>query len=416
MGPLGFGIYIHIPYCLQKCLYCDFVTIDLQRRSSTPPPDEYVSCLLTELDLRAEDIRSALSSELPLTSIYFGGGTPSLLAAKDILAVLNKIATLGFSRAPNCEITIEINPGTIDAEKLDLYLASGVNRFSVGAQTFRDDFLRACGREHTSQMTRETLRLLSGRNLNFSFDLLFGLPHQNLNDLSDDLSELIAFSPPHVSLYNLTVPQNHPMNRGRATDEVQSQMFEVIETELQAVGLRRYEISNFSKTGFESRHNCLYWQGLPYWGVGIAAHSFLPEVGPFGSRFSNPSSTKVWMNQISGASLLQDESPLRFWENLPKAQVERLFLHEALTDFFHTHLRQTRGFSWQEFRTTLQSFQVENTYIQKIICLAQTRADELKRTKLIVANDGRIRLTPTGYVLANAVFLKFTFLPDELRF
>lgn len=122
------------------------------------------------------------------------------------------------------------------------------------------------------------------------------------------------------------------------------------------------------------------------------------------------------MNQISGASLLQDESPLRFWENLPKAQVERLFLHEALTDFFHTRLRQTRGFSWQEFRTTLQSFQVENTYIQKIICLAQTRADKLKRTKLIVANDGRIRLTPTGYALANAVFLKFTFLPDELRF
>ena len=405
MSLKGFGLYVHIPHCLQKCHYCDFVTTTVDSPPSAS--GEYVTGVLAELRRRSFSVREL--SQGPLTSIYFGGGTPSLLPAQDILAVLLEIATAGFNRTNDCEISIEINPGTIDDEKLDLYLAAGVNRFSIGVQTFSDESLRAAGRKHSAEETRKTLRLFADRSLNYSADILFGLPHQRIKDLQRDLSELFEFSPPHVSLYNLTLPRAHFMNRGRAPDEEQVRMFETIELALSRGGILRYEISNFAKPGFESRHNQLYWQGGAYWGLGVGAHSYLPQCGKFGVRFANPASMRAWRKQVENIS--EQES---FWSKLPSAQVEHLALHEALTDFFHTRLRQTSGFLWREFHELLSAHGVCAARAKNIEFIAQSRLKKLASRDLIIDSAGRVRLSEQGYPLANVVFLELTFAADEV--
>ncbi len=407
MSSTGFGIYVHVPHCLQKCHYCDFVTVTVDE----PPRSsgDYVKSLLLELHRRSSTVREFAPQSL--TSIYFGGGTPSLLPASDILSVLNEIATIGFIKADNCEITIEINPGTINAEKLDLYLAAGVNRFSVGAQTFRDDYLRACGRKHSANDTRETLRLLADRKVNYSFDLLFGLPQQHLADLREDLFEIVEFSPPHVSLYNLTLPKKHFMNAGRADDGEQAEMFDEIEAALKEIGVLRYEISNFAKPGYESRHNMLYWQGASYWGLGLGAHSYFPKAGPFGVRVSNPAWMAKWTEQI--AQLFE---PGCFWRNFLPTQVENLCLHEALTDFFHTRLRQTKGFLWSDLVAFFAEFSVDTGVARLIEERARRRVQALTEKGLLLTMGGRIRLSPHGYALANAAFLDLTFSADEVIF
>ena len=248
---MGFGIYVHIPYCIQKCHYCDFTTFSLDHRIQMP---QYMELLLQELRLR-----HSMISQRNLDSVYFGGGTPSLLPAKDILTFMNELANVGFQLKEDAEVTIEINPGTIDDERLDLYRDAGVNRYSVGVQSFRDSQLNSCGREHTSTETRKDLDLLKKRNLNFSVDLLFGLPHQDISEIDWELDQFLSYEPSHISAYNLTIPKGHPMNKGRAEDTVQAEMFDHIERRLLEKDIHRYELSNFSKPGYGSKHNMLYF-------------------------------------------------------------------------------------------------------------------------------------------------------------
>ncbi len=385
---MAFGLYIHIPYCLQKCHYCDFTTFNLDHKISM---HEYTQLLLTELRERAANI-----SEKNLTSVYFGGGTPSLLPAEDILAIRREIANVGFQLSRDTEITIEINPGTINDEKLDLYLAAGVNRFSVGVQTFNDAYLKRCGREHSADDSRKTLLFLKKHNLNYSFDLLFGLPEQGLAELQRDLDELLSYSPTHVSLYNLTVPQNHGMNAGRAADEEQAEMFGLIDANLRKSGIERYELSNFSKPGSESRHNCLYWSDRGYWGLGVSAHSYLPKSGPWGTRFWNATSANAYKIQTQS---------LKNFSDLPDTQVERLSLHESLTDYCHTHMRVLRGLKRESF---FEKFGQNATF------LLENRMKELVESGLVRTTEDGYKFSPQGLPLANQVFLKLTFSREEV--
>lgn len=385
---MAFGLYIHIPYCLQKCHYCDFTTFDLNHKITM---DTYTQFILMELRQRATFILNK-----KVTSVYFGGGTPSLLPATHILAIQKEIANVGFEISSDTEITIEINPGTIDNEKLDLYLAAGVNRFSVGVQTFNDEYLKRCGREHSASESRKTLSFLKKNNLNYSFDLLFGLPKQGLRELSADLAELSSFNPNHVSLYNLTVPKHHKMNRHRANDDVQAEMFDTIEANLRSFGLFRYELSNFSKPGYESRHNNLYWSDCPYWGLGISAHSYLPQIGQWGTRFWNPTFSALYLEQIKAAVSIAE---------LPSPQVEKLALHEALTDFCHTSLRVMRGLSLVTF---------EQKFGEKLLLLLKSRAAPLLDDGSLLPTDTGFKLAPTSMPIANQIFLNFTFLEEEV--
>lgn len=390
---MSLGLYIHVPYCLQKCHYCDFTTFSMEHRLSMK---EYVNLLLTELRNRHLHIPSK-----ELRSIYFGGGTPSLLPTSDILTLVKELDNLGFVKLPEVEVSIEINPGTIDQERLDQYLAAGVNRFSIGVQTFNDSLLKATNREHSADDSRRDLELLNKNNLNYSMDLLFGLPNQSLADVRKDLSEIKGFAPPHVSAYCLTVPETHFMNKNRADDDEQNHMFDLIEAELSEVGIQRYEVSNYAKPGFESRHNLTYWNDKAYWGIGVSAHSYFPGEGENGVRFWNSTRSKEYENETHSVN---SAGPY-FWQSLNKDRVEPLKLHEALTDYCHTQLRKLEGMQWKDF---------QSRFGEERIPLIRERAALAKKLGLAEAFNDGFRLTSKGRHLANKSFLQFTFLPEDL--
>ncbi|MCB0419795.1 MAG: radical SAM family heme chaperone HemW [Bdellovibrionales bacterium] len=387
---MAFGVYIHIPYCVQRCHYCDFTTFE---KSRIMPMEDYLQILLKELRKWSSQI-----SEQQIDTIYFGGGTPSLLPAEHIVSILDTLATVGsFHISSQCEVTLEINPATVDESKLDLYRGHGVNRYSVGAQTFNPEQLKRCGRIHSAQDTRNTLRLLEKYDLNYSFDLLFGLPFQTLMDLESDLQEAQNYAMPHLSAYCLTVPQGHPMSTNRAEDDVQIQMFQIIEQRLKEMGLLKYEISNFAKPGNESRHNMLYWTDQSYWGIGISAHSYLRStaLSPYGSRFWNPKDFPSYLDHIENASLELVSAKNSYSEHLLE--------HESMTDFCHTQMRLSSGLSLIDFES---KFPKKSANLLPIL-------EKLASQELIEFENDSARLTKTGEGLSNLVFSELTFMTSS---
>jgi oxygen-independent coproporphyrinogen-3 oxidase len=394
---MSFGIYFHIPFCLQKCHYCDFATLPAQSENEM---SEYTKLLLREIDVRHSAFFGLNDKELQVSTIYFGGGTPSLLSAEDILAVVKKLSNVGFKILQNAEITIEINPGTVDQKKLDLYRAAGVNRFSVGVQTFNDKLLEACGREHNANDSRRTLNFLKENTINYSFDLLFGLPKQNLTMLGDDLNEIIDFQPPHVSAYLMTLTESHFLNIGRAPDTEQAEMFDLIDSTLAKNGWDHYEISNYAKPGFESKHNMGYWNDTPYWGIGLSAHSYVPQWASNGVRFWNPKNLDKYKHQI--LTPLWSESPEQFL--IPPPQVEKLQKNEAMTDYLHTQLRKKTGVSKVALRS---KFPAEYKLIEK-------RLENLLKKEWVEFDNSHYKIAQNQRVLANNIFFELTFLAEDL--
>ncbi len=392
---MALSVYVHIPYCLQRCRYCDFTTFE---QSEILAPQKYVGQVRDEIRKRHH-----LWPDKELKTLYFGGGTPSLLDPELIVLICEELANAGFkpSRSENgsgFEGTIEINPATITREKLEIYLKAGINRFSVGAQTFDDGLLAMCGRKHTAQDTRETLKLLQEYKLNYSFDLLFALPGQTLDGLKKDLDEVSEFSPPHLSAYCLTVPEGHPMSGGRPPEGEQVRMFEVIEDRLARLDLRKYEISNFAKPGYESRHNASYWNDGAYWGIGLSSHSYDPKLGGFGTRFWNPKALKTYA--------LQAPAGAEDWDTvLPADQREALLEHEALTDFCHMHLRVMAG---------LPQAALRQKFSERTLTYVWPRLEKLEKAGLLnrttdAGNPGW-KLTVHGQLISNRVFEELTFL------
>lgn len=398
---MPFGIYVHIPYCLQRCTYCDFATFV---QNEIPPPEKYIPFVLQEIrSLAPLYLKAGLGSK-PLTSIYFGGGTPSLIDPSLIVAVLNEIAKQGFTTGPETEITLEINPATLSDGKMLTYLKAGINRFSVGAQTFDDGLLKMVHREHNSGQTRETLKFLKERGVNYSFDLLFALPHQSLDMLKKDLEEVLHFLPNHISPYCLTVPEAHPLTANRPSEDHQIEMFDLIDRTLTSVGYEKYEISNFCLPGFESNHNSLYWQDAPYWGIGLSSHSYRPDLGPWGLRYWNAKTYSSYQAQIEGIASM---SGIELGEHVKDHLREFLKLNEALTDFVHTSLRRDLGLSESALSA---KFGLE------ISALVLKRIKALAERKLIAPKpDSRWSLTPQGQILSNLVFEELAFLDEDLN-
>lgn len=390
---MKFGIYVHIPYCLQRCTYCDFATYE---RGQILPPEQYVLLLKEEIRQKQKAFPKG-----ELTTLYFGGGTPSLLPSQQILAVIQELANTGFAVGPATEVTIEINPATIDARKLDHYLEMGVNRFSVGAQTFNDPLLKSVKREHNALQTRETLELLSNRKVNFSFDLLFALPGQTLEILENDLAEVVRLKPAHVSPYCLTVPEGHVLSKGRPLEDTQLDMFEMIRKTLVTEGYHRYEISNFSLPGFESRHNSLYWDDEAYWGLGLSAHSYAPKSGPFGTRYWNPNSIGGYQKLIESRSETVSEPH----GNLQPELYEVLEAHQALTDFCHTSLRRERGLDLEHVRRKFGPAGLR--------LVTGPLQDLVQRGWLRSPQTGVFTLTEEGLLVSNQVFSNLAFLQEE---
>ena len=368
------------------------------------PPERYAELLKQEIRERAVDVPSR-----ELSTIYFGGGTPSLFEPMIILSILDELAKTGFRRRDDIEMTIEIDPATVDQSRLDAYRRLGFNRFSVGAQTFNARLLKIAGRKHTAENTVELLNLLRENRVNYSFDLLFALPTQTLAELRADVATALTFAPSHLSAYCLTVPESHPMARDRAPDDEQAAMFDAIESDLKDHGVLRYEISNFAKPGFESRHNYLYWTDQAYWGLGAGAHSYFPREfaksveAPWGSRFWNPPTLNAYETAISG---IRPKGPWRFLRDIERAHLERLERNQALTDFCHTSLRLARGLDTNALRLK---------FGEALCGRVEDRLTSLETSALVARTAAGWNLTARGRVLANLVFEKLTFLKDELN-
>ena len=390
---MAFGVYVHIPYCIQRCTYCDFATYE---QSKILPPDQYVQLLF-------EEIRQKHQYYQPqkLDTLYFGGGTPSLIPAHLIVAVIKELGRYGYTTGPETEITIEINPATVDKDKLKMYIDHGVTRFSVGAQTFDDRLLKMVHREHSAKQTLETLDLLRAHNLNFSFDILFALPSQTFEGLKNDVRIAVEQGAKHISPYCLTVPEGHPLSKGRPLEDEQVDMFDFIANELSGHGFQQYEISNFALPGYESKHNMLYWIDEPYWGLGLSAHSYSKE-SKWGTRYWNINSIGEYQKQILKHQGQMFTSPSA---HLPAEQFERLEKHQALTDFCHTSMRLMRGLNEKDLQEKFSS----DIYHQ-----VSSIMTKLINNGWVKNSQGYWSLTPEGIVISNKVFQELTFLDGEI--
>ena len=381
-----FSLYLHIPFCVSKCPYCDFNVHVVPKI----PEREYSETLLQELAAYAEteDWRRR-----KLKSIYFGGGTPSTFSPLSIGKILEKTEDL-FPFAEYIEISLEANPGTDDGANFFGYRSCGINRISIGAQSFQPHLLKFLGRLHSAEETREALRMVRKAGFeNFSLDLIYASPGQSLTDLRADLEEALGFQPPHLSAYNLTIEEGTPFHRdfrsGRIrplSEEEEVAMAELIEETLSRAGLERYEISNYARPGYQSRHNTNYWSAGDYLGIGAGAHSYKRDHD----------------NSIFGHRWHNEKNPGRYMEKVEKegdgvAQREEADLRQAAAEFMFMGLRMVRGISIDEFIKRFGS-KPDEFYPQ---------ISDWLQDGLMESIGDRIRLTHRGFFVANSIFVHF---------
>lgn len=380
-GARRWGLYVHLPFCRQKCFYCDFPSYAGQEGRMAV----YVEALLGELAREGAPLRAAWG---PPRTVYLGGGTPTALPPalmERLLAGLREF----LAAAPDAlEFTCECNPGTVDAAYLSLLRAGGVNRLSLGVQTFDDALLRRIGRIHTAAQARAAVRQARAAGFrNLSLDLMYGLPGQTLAGLEMSVQQALALAPQHISIYGLQVEEGTPFARAQAagqlalpTEEESEVMYDYMTAALPAAGYARYEISNFARPGFESRHNLGYWQDVPYLGVGAAAHSYLD-----GQRYENPRGIEEYL-----AALRESGRARREEEPLTRAT--------SMEEFAFLALRTARGIDRARFAAR---FGCE---------LASVYADAIARMRArgFLEEDAQgVRLTPLGMKYGNWVFEAF---------
>ncbi len=274
------GIYVHIPFCKSRCKYCDFFsTTQLERRA------EYVRAVLREMELRREEIERE-----EIRTVYFGGGTPSMMRASDVREILARLGSLckdlrdlkDLKEFKEWEVTLEANPQDLTVEKLVAYREMGINRLSIGIQSFQDKHLRMLGRRHTAEEAIQAVRWAQEAGFeNISIDLMYGLPEQTMEEWRADIEQALALDVPHISTYNLIYEEGTRMtemlDEGQIDvldEEVENAMYELIVKMLQEQGYVHYEVSNFCKEGYHSRHNSSYWNNTAYVGLGAGAHSY----------------------------------------------------------------------------------------------------------------------------------------------
>ena len=374
------GIYIHVPFCRSRCSYCDFATGAYEEALAA----RYVRAL-------AREIESSAHADAPteVDTVYFGGGTPSLLTPAQVSRVLEAVRRR-FRVDARAEVTLEINPGTAERARLAELRAAGVNRASFGAQSFDDRELKRLGRTHTADDTRRTLDALRAAGFdNVSFDLIAGLPAQTLAAWERNLSEALALAPEHLSLYLLEVHEGTPLaeqiREGRYDQpdaDLAAEMYRLTVERTSAAGYEQYEISNFCRPGRESRHNVKYWTGAPYFGFGCSAHSFDGR----SVRWSNERDARAYVSLIEGeggAVVAREELDER------EAGAEALFLGLRLLG---------RGVDLAAHRARFRR-DVRADYAADLARFGEAGLIEL---------DGDVlRLTPAGALLSNEVFSAF---------
>ena len=321
------GCYVHIPFCHKKCYYCDFCAyMNLEHRI-----DGYVDDLIKEIELYQQRL------DVEIDSIYIGGGTPSYIDPNHIRRILEKLSK--FKMVNLEEFTIECNPNSIDKRKLKIYKDIGINRISLGVQSFDDKVLKKIGRDHTSSIVRDDIELIYDMGFdNLSFDLMLNLPDQDFSSVKKDIEIVRQISPEHISWYSLILEEGSRFNaldkKGELDlmdTDLEVDIFSYIVDELGKLGLNRYEVSNFAKDGFESYHNKKYWEGRGYIAFGMSGAGYLS-----GYRYQNTRNFIHYNNKISN-------------KKLPIDEISYIDKEDREIDYIIFKLRETRGINLSEF-------------------------------------------------------------------
>jgi oxygen-independent coproporphyrinogen-3 oxidase len=373
------GVYIHVPFCRAKCDYCSFVSVPIEKTMA----ERYRLAVVHEL----ECFRGNDDAAYKVDSVYFGGGTPSLLPAADIAAIL-EVCRKRFVVLPDCEISLEANPGTLAQEKLALYRSIGVNRISLGSQSFSDRELAEIGRIHTAKQNFESVDLLrAGGFQDVSLDLILGLPWQTESQWRTNLDVAANLKPTHISVYMLEEDRKTPLYKRVARglvrlpdeDAVADWYLQTIDF-LASRGYPQYEISNFALPGCECQHNLKYWRREPVLAFGVAAHSFDGS-----SRYANVASLSSYLRRVEAGRTAVE------W-------CEPLTSEQCLAETMFLGLRLNQGLDWREIRRAHETERIAD-------CESSLR--DMSALGLLAWEGSVVRLTRRGMLLSNEVFQRF---------
>lgn len=371
------SLYIHIPFCISKCYYCDFSSFT----NINHKIDEYINSLIIELDLYKDKIK-----DYSIKTIFIGGGTPSCINPRYINRILEFIYR-NFNTSDLVEVTIEANPGTLDKEKVHIYMESGINRVSMGMQTLDDTLLKSIGRIHSTKDFYKSYEILRNGNMkNINVDLIFGLPNQSIDQVISSLKKVVELGVEHVSYYGLILEENTKFyklyNEGKIflpDENIERMMYHKATEYLTNHGYKHYEISNYTLPTYECKHNLVYWEVRPYLGVGLSSHSNMR-----GKRFFNTSDINIYIEKLN-------------MNKLPVEGEEIIDKDTEMEEFCILGIRKIEGLSKIEFKNR---FEVE---IEKIY------GDIIKKhiDNGLILNDHNIRLTKKGLDLSNLVEVDF---------
>ena len=362
------GLYIHIPFCVQKCKYCDFTSY----ANCEDKTDIYLNALIKEMHQYNNE---------KINTIFIGGGTPSLLSCEQISFLMDNVYKT-FNVAGNCEITMELNPGTLNKEKIQAMYKLGFNRVSVGVQSFNDNELKAIGRIHRAHEAYNNIWLLNEAGVkNINLDIMSALPYQSKKSLMQTLKKAVSLPITHISAYSLILEEGTPLfneyNQGKFTlpsDDEDRDMYASTVSFLKEHGFMRYEISNFAKKGYECKHNLKYWHCDEYIGLGASAHSYIGN-----ERFSNTCDLSEY---ISG----------------DKREVVTLTKNDKMSEFMMMSLRTQKGVDEIEFKNRFD-IEIKDVYKKEI--------DKFLKLELLEYKDGFLSLTDRGIDISNSVMCEF---------
>ena len=373
-----FGIYIHIPFCVRKCLYCDFLSFACDKDAQ----ERYMEALYKEIKAFSRHL-----GEIEVSTVFIGGGTPSVVDTALLERVI-EVLKENYSVKADAEITMELNPGTVTADSLKKYKAMGINRLSMGLQAWQDRLLKTLGRIHTAEKFKESFLLAREEGFdNINVDIMLSLPGQTMDDVKETFENVSSLSPEHISAYSLIVEDGTPFK-----DMFESGKFEEIDEDfdrniyrfscemLEKNGYKRYEISNFAKKGFESRHNSLYWRTDEYIGFGLGAHSYFN-----GERYHNTADMERYI------ALSEDHESI-------KEDVEKLTKEDKISEFMFMGLRMDEGVKKSVFK---ERFDVDMNDIYSEIII------KYKDMGMIEDMGDSIHLTDKGIDVSNVIFSEF---------
>ena len=403
------GIYIHIPFCKHKCDYCDFVSFSNKQNLV----EGYIEAVKKEIQTYFKN--KEILENYTVTTIYIGGGTPSYIDDTYILEIVELLQSCLKDNKTNfedMEITIEVNPGTVNKEKLEQYRKAGINRLSIGLQSTNNEILKEIGRIHTFQQFLETYSMAKEVGFhNINVDLMIGLPNQTIEDIKESLNQVIELNPAHISVYSLIVEdgtvlaqkiENHQLQE--MDEELERNMYWYVKNILELNGYQHYEISNFAKKGKESKHNLNCWKQKEYIGIGLAAHSYLNYI-----RYTNTSEMEQYitrMNAFDGQminhilKLSNDKEKNNLEEKIETVyEIEEIQeVEDRKREYMLLGLRTIKGVCISKFK---------EKYVDNPIFLYRKELEKLVEEKLVIIDGDYIKLTNKGLDLANLVWEEF---------